>query len=43
MTPSKFHSLVMSVVAALNQAGSVDDIVALRRQDALDIISIDNE
>lgn len=43
MTPSMFHSLVTSVVKALNHAGSVDDIVALHRQDAMDIISMDDE
>ncbi len=42
MEQTAFHALVMQTVAALNHAGEVDDVVALHRQDALDIISMDN-
>lgn len=43
MEQAVFHALVMQTVAALNHAGEVDDVVALHRQDALDIISMDDE
>lgn len=43
MAREKFHSMVMSIVEALNHAGEVKDIVALYREDAMDIISMDDE
>ena len=42
MEQTAFNALVMQTVATLNHAGEVYDVVALHRQDALDIISMDN-
>lgn len=40
MEQAVFHTLVMQTVEALNQAGAVDDVVALYREDVQDVVEM---